>query len=468
LIEHGSADLILIGGTVGMIDTTPEGDAMKLIHPDTRTQPTTLWVLKQYLSTPTQAITNFFKRLRYVIGLNYLLFTLALLGFYARRKEKSTHCLALVSLYFICLHCLFATLAYLYEPLWPLLCAMSSLVVAHPKSRSNLWQSISRKILNLSLSALIIGALYCQYIVIRYTVNSTQRAPESEEALNHALQRMPKDPLLLLEKARSQIAQGKIEQAQITIDQIAPGTPPLPRIELERNRIAFHRGEINVISPPIQQPAFDDDVTIRFLLYRALEASNDDTALATKTITQACQYWNKQQRLTEVRDSQEEDWQKHLRQNSDNALAQYATSIFYRMPIHRWLKPLAIAAAVGSVSFSKELALILQSNGYPHDACTLIQEIQLSNSTNPELWRDLGVCHYLDNNLKQAFAALQKSYALDSRSPATVLSLGSVMTQMGQSKSALNLYKESLSQRPKHSEGPLWVLIEDNLRKNTH
>ncbi|MFI5351308.1 MAG: hypothetical protein ACHQ2Z_17315, partial [Elusimicrobiota bacterium] len=130
IAENGTADLLLIGGSLGLTDTTPEGDAGVLVPDAPKGHGVAAWAIRRAAAHPIEFVQLAWARLRYAVGLEPILVATALLGFILRRRDPAARALALVAAAFLGVHASVATLAYLYEPLWPLLCALAAASLA--------------------------------------------------------------------------------------------------------------------------------------------------------------------------------------------------------------------------------------------------------------------------------------------------------------------------------------------------
>jgi 4-amino-4-deoxy-L-arabinose transferase-like glycosyltransferase len=410
--ERGASDMLVVGGALGLVDTTAEGDVRRLDPSLDNDRPGTasLWAARRVLAQPIPFLKAVAARLAYVAGLRPWLLALALFGFWRARRDEAARTLGLVVLYFIGLHCLLSTLEYYYEPLWPLLATACAAAAWAGRREPPLWASGS-------VAAGVLGALVCAAAAEAAILRYTALAPATSiEALARALAAAPDDPFLLLESARVSIGRGQAQRAKEALERAELRLPGLPRLAVESARARQRLGEHGALwrgLPEAPPYAFDDDVSVRLGLYRALEAAREgDLALARRALARARAAWSAQQRMTVARDASEREMEARLKRDSDESLAMAAAGVFDREEVRDWAALLASVAAQDSPELARGLALMLQDAGDPASACAVLEDLVRRRPRDARLWSDLGAASFRAGRRARAAQALRRAVSL--------------------------------------------------------
>ncbi len=219
-LELDRANNVVIAGALGHV-TTIEGDMRVLVEdpPDWGRGGAVLrWAAREVLRHPIRYAGSVAKRFLYVVSLHPLLFLLALSAVWIRRRNRGLQQAGLLALYFLGIHCLVAVQKPYLEPLWPLFVVLAASLVPVPaagesKQGRTLEYRLSAAWMCCCLAVLMGACLFALSAVISYGIALKRRAPESPEALQHAIASRPEDTWLLARRARRRLDRGEFPGA---------------------------------------------------------------------------------------------------------------------------------------------------------------------------------------------------------------------------------------------------------------
>jgi hypothetical protein len=427
-VEHGVTDQIIVAGIIGLNDTSPEGN-FRVLAPDlAKGDSVAVWAIRRVAAHPLDFLSLAAARLLYAAGLKPLLLAMAILGTCLRRRDPAARAAALVAGAYLAAHVAVATVAYEYDPLWPLLCALAAAPLAALEEGALSTRGAPLAGFSAGLAAALAAALTADAVALRYEYRVARRAPGSSEALAEALASRPDDPLLLLERGRERIAAGDAAGALPVLLSAERRLPDLARIPVERARaqeLAGRRGALAreaAVLPAVSR--FDDDVALRLRLYEADAAVRRNSEIeAAAAVSAAAEAWRASQRLTVARDTRERELEARLKDGAGENLSYHAEYIFDREPEERWAPGLAAAAVSVEPDVARGLALRLQADGRGDLACPLLGKLAAAPAASARAWSDFGVCSFINGHRAAAIAALERAHRADPASAEYAASL---------------------------------------------
>lgn len=387
--ERGASDMLVVGGALGMVDTTPEGDRRLLAPGAPEGHGAVRWAAKKVLSAPAPYALAVVKRLRFAIGLAPWLVLFAALGFWRARRDPAARALALFAGYFIGVHVLLATLAYYYDPLWPALCALGAGLLAAKASPKDAERAAGRVLLAALVPALLLAA-GAAAIALRYGLRAAATPPASVEAVRRALEARPDDE----------------------------------RLRARRERLALAAaGDVAGLARHLQARArLGTEGRIEQLLALSAASARSGAALPPdRLLGEAAVLWRASQRLSVTRTPQEKEWEQSLKAGADESLGRRAQEVFEGFTPESWVPAFADAALL-SVPRAARLPLLSLQAGAAARACPLFERLA-EKSPSAQAWTDHGVCVYLAGRPKAAAASFRRAVALDPSFPGAAASL---------------------------------------------
>jgi hypothetical protein len=387
--ERGASDMLVVGGALGMVDTTPEGDR-RALAPDAPEGPgVTRWAVKKVLAAPGAYALSVLRRLRFVFGLMPWLFLLAAAGLWRARRDPAAWLLAAAAAYFIGVHSLLATLSYYYVPVWPLLCALAAGLLA-PNAPAQDGEAVPRAALLAVLLPALAAATAAGAVAVRYARRASSAPPHSLAAVEAALARDPEDARLKARRERLRLAAAGDAAGVAALLRRAGDGGPERLLEAKLADLVAY-------------------------------AQEGDAASARRAAGEAVALWVPQLRLTVARDERERAWEQRLRAGAHESLGRRAVEAFEGFETRAWTAPFADVMLAAAPEAAREPLLLLQ----PVDAQAACSRLRTLAKAAPSARAhvDAGVCAYLDGRAKDAAAAFRAALALDPSSEQAASSL---------------------------------------------
>ncbi|MDX6770901.1 MAG: hypothetical protein SF051_15310 [Elusimicrobiota bacterium] len=401
--ERGASDMLVVGGVLGMTDTTPEGDR-RALAPDAPEGPGILrWAARRVAASPFAYAAAVCRRLWFAAGLMPLLLLAAAAGFWRARRDPAARALAVFAGYFLGVHALLATLPYYYEPLWPALAALAAGLLAGPKPDAKAARAAGVVLITCLAPALALATMAAAASARYAVVRGAPGAPQD-------------DALSRWRRARRAIETGRPADALPELDAALAAAPDLPRLAAERARAeeALGRaGATGELAARLTSAPFGDDPRLDLRLWQAVFArERGEDAAAKAALSEAAALWRADQRLTVARTPAEKAWQDRLRASADESLGRRAEASFEEADPRRWATALADAALAAAPAAARAPLLRLQAEGAYAEACPRLARLAaLLPSARAET--DRGVCAYLAGRPAEAAAAFRRALALD-------------------------------------------------------
>lgn len=243
--EKEAADANVVAGALGLIGSI-EGDLGALIGANAgegRAASLHAWAAGEVLSHPARYAGAVLRRVGFALSSNQLLAFGAVLSFWLFRRRREFQELALLSVYFLGIHCLMGVQPNYFEPLWPLLavaaCAPLALAVPNDGPRPDPPEhGLAAFAVQGALGALLLLSLHAGWTAASFGARTGSRRHAPLPDLDRAVAAHPDDAWLRRERGYWRLAEGRLEDAEEDLVKAAALEPANPE---HRLRLAWIR-----------------------------------------------------------------------------------------------------------------------------------------------------------------------------------------------------------------------------------
>lgn len=231
-LEYGEADCNLVTGALGIVGSV-EGDWRSLANPPiTGPGQASGWALREVARHPWRYVRGVGRRISWIVRRDPLLIALALFGFWRGRRSPEGRALAVLTFFFLGLHCLLSIQADYLVPAWPLLwLAAARGLSPSPAAGSPAWaRRMALAAAGVVLCAALAAAVYTMHALL-----SCARTvePISLSAVDARLAGFPRDGWLWYQRGMLDMTSASSQAGEDFRKALAADPKPLYRRGLE-------------------------------------------------------------------------------------------------------------------------------------------------------------------------------------------------------------------------------------------
>lgn len=239
-LEYQRADHEIITAAVGVSRSGAGNAELLLDRPvDTlRTGAVLRWAAGRVLRHPGEYLGGYLRRLRYFFLLHPLLWALAAAAVWRFRGRDDVRQLALLACCFAAAHLFLAATMRYFEPLWPLLVALTALALARPfglgaERREGPGLRLAHGVLFGGLAACLLLSASTVSALAAFASAARGGSLDSPAALERALAEDPADSWLLAQRGERRLLAGDLPGAAADLERSLAQPPYRPDLELE-------------------------------------------------------------------------------------------------------------------------------------------------------------------------------------------------------------------------------------------
>lgn len=286
--EKQTADSNVVTAALGL-PKTAELDVTALVGGSPRPESVLRWAATEIARHPLRYARGCFGRLFFVFRLYPVLFALALLAVYRRRRDEAFRHVGLLCAYYAAVHCLMSVEERYFVPLRPVLAALAAGLVLGPPAAADrddraaiVWTD-GAALLGLCLSLFALEAVTAHALALG-------RGLVPEQALEQALARPPHDAWLLHQRAKAALTRGAADEAARDLASALELQPSLPGARLDLAWALAQRGKPALLSEFGTPARGNEAVALHFYRAAAKHRARDETA-ARQEIEAALGVW---------------------------------------------------------------------------------------------------------------------------------------------------------------------------------